>query len=220
MLASFLANYTLQMVVFGSLILGLVSGALGCFAVLRKESLLGDAISHAALPGIAIMFLLFQSKHSLILILGAIVAGWFGTILLLLVSYNTSLKRDAILGIVLSVFFGFGLVLLSYIQRLPIANKADLSTYLFGNASTILLSDIVVMGSLGVVVLLLLTLFWKEFKVMTFDRDFSRSLGFPTKRLDVLLTTLIVVAIVIGLQMVGVVLMSAMIIAPSDRSAI
>ena len=214
-LGDLMANYTLRVVVLGSLILGLVSGALGTFAVLRKESLLGDAISHAALPGIAIAFLLFKTKHTLVLVLGATVAGWLGTILLLVVIYNTTLKRDAILGIVLSVFFGFGLVLLSVIQRLPIENKAGLTTYLFGNASTLLGSDVWVMTCLGVLVLIILYYFWKEFKVMTFDRDFSLAMGLPIKRLDVLLTTLIVIAIVIGLQMVGVVLMSAMLIAPA-----
>lgn len=212
---SFFTDYTLRTILLGSLVLGIVSGALGSFAVLRKESLLGDAISHAALPGIILAFLILQSKQSFWLLLGATLSGWCGTILLLLVSYNTTLKRDAILGIVLSVFFGFGLVLLTFVQRLPIPNKAGLDTFLYGNASTLLASDVVVMSVLGFIALAVLMVFWKEFKAMTFDRDFSKSLGIPIKRLDILLTTLVVVAIVIGLQMVGVVLMSAMIIAPA-----
>ncbi len=214
-MVSFFTDYTLRTIILGSLVLGIVSGALGSFAVLRKESLLGDAISHAALPGIALSFLIIQSKHSFWLLLGAMISGWCGTILLLLVSYNTTLKRDAILGIVLSVFFGFGLVLMTFIQRLPIPNKAGLGTFLFGNASTLLAGDVIVMGVLGFIAVGILLLIWKEIKVMTFDRDFATSLGIPIKRLDVLLTTLVVIAIVIGLQMVGVVLMSAMIIAPA-----
>ena len=208
-------DYTLTLVLLGSSLLGIVAGMLGCFALLRKQSLLGDAISHAALPGVALAFMLTLSKNPLVLVLGAVIAGWLGTLLVLVITRNTKLKEDAALGIVLSVFFGLGIVLLTLIQNHPSANKAGLDTFLFGNASTLLKNDIVVMAVLGGIVLLLLALFWKEFKLLTFDRDFSASVGYPTKSLDVLLMTLIVVAIVIGLQTVGVVLMSAMLVAPA-----
>jgi len=208
-------DYTFFTICIGTSLLGFVSGALGCFAVLRKQSLLGDAISHASLPGVALVFLLTLSKNPLLLIIGAIVAGWIGTLLVMVIVKNTVIKEDSALGIILSVFFGFGLVLLTIIQKHPTANQAGLSKYLFGNASTLLKEDIYIMLYFGSAVLILLFLFWKEFKILSFDSDFAKSLGYPVKRIEVLLTTLIVIAIVIGLQAVGVVLMSAMIIAPA-----
>ena len=215
MIPDFLSDYTLRTVALGAAALGLVSGSLGSFAVLRKQSLLGDAISHAALPGIALAFLLTGSKASLVLVLGAAIAGWTGTLLVMRVVDTTRVKEDAALGIVLSVFFGFGLVLLTYIQKLPDASQAGLDRFLFGQAATLLWRDVVLIASLGSAALLVALLFWKEFKLLAFDRDFAASLGLPTKTLDVLLTSVLVVSIVIGLQTVGVVLMSAMVVAPA-----
>jgi len=208
-------DYTLRTVALGSAILGIVSGALGSFAVLRKQSLLGDAISHAALPGIVLAFLLTRSREPVILMLGALIAGWLATLFMLNVVNTTRIKNDSALGLVLSVFFGFGLMLLTFTQKLPDATQAGLDKFLFGQAATLLQSDVVTMGIISVIALALLMAFWKEFKLITFDPEYAASLGFPVRFLDVLLTTLLVVAIVIGLQTVGVVLMSAMIVAPA-----
>ena len=124
-------DYTLRTVALGSAVLGIVSGALGAYAVLRKQSLLGDAMSHAALPGIAIAFLLTGSKSSLVLILGAAIAGWIGTLFIMSIVRSTRIKFDSALGLVLSVFFGFGLVLLTIIQKMPDATQAGLDKFLF-----------------------------------------------------------------------------------------
>lgn len=211
-------SYTFIIVMVGASILGCVSGALGSFAVLRKQSLLGDAISHAALPGICIAFLLTYSKHPLVLIAGALCAGWIGTFLMIAITRQTSVKQDSALGIILSVFFGLGLVLLTYIQKLPTSRKAGLNNYLFGSASTLLMEDVVTMGILGGITIGLIFLLWKEFKLLSFDYDYGFSLGFPMKRIEYILTGLIVLSIVIGLQAVGVVLMSAMVIAPASAA--
>jgi manganese/zinc/iron transport system permease protein len=208
-------DYTFQVVALGTAILGVVSGALGSFAVLRKQSLIGDAMSHAALPGIVLAFILFRSKTPIVLMGGAIIAGWIGTLALMGIVQNTRIKQDSALGFVLSVFFGFGLVLLTFVQRLPDARQAGLDRFLFGQAASMLEGDVISMAVLGGIALLLLGLFWKEFKLLSFDLEFGSSLGFPMRALDILLTTLMVVAIVIGLQSVGVVLMSAMIVAPA-----
>jgi manganese/zinc/iron transport system permease protein len=208
-------DYTLQVVALGAAILGIVSGALGCFAVLRKQSLIGDAISHAALPGIVLAFMIFRSKAPLLLMLGAILAGWAGTAVVMGVVRNTRIKQDSALGFVLSVFFGFGLVLLTFVQKMPDARQAGLDRFLFGQAATMLEGDVITMAALGGVALLLMGLFWKELKLLSFDVEFGASLGFPMRALDILLTSLLVVAIVIGLQSVGVVLMSAMLVAPA-----
>jgi len=214
MLQELLTDYTLRTVALGAGLLGLVSGALGAFAVLRRQALLGDAISHAALPGIALAFLLTGSKAPLVLVVGAALAGWLGAALITSVTERTKVTYDSALGIMLSVFFGIGLVLLTYIQRMPAANQAGLDSFLFGQAAALVARDVQTIGLLGALVLLLLAIFWKEFKLLSFDAEFAGTLGFPVARLDHLLTGLLVVAIVIGLQTVGVVLMSAMIVAP------
>ena len=208
-------DYTLMIVAIGAALLGAVSGALGTYAVLRRQSLLGDAISHAALPGIAIAFLLTGSKTPLILVLGAAIAGWLGTLLIMSIVRMTRIKYDSALGVVLSTFFGFGLVLHTFIQRTGNANQAGLDTFLFGQAATILERDIVTMGILGGVAILITVIFWKELKLLIFDEGFAASLGFSTRALDILLTSLLVIAIVLGLQAVGAVLMSAMLVAPA-----
>jgi manganese/zinc/iron transport system permease protein len=208
-------DYTLRTVAMGSAMLGLVSGVLGAFAVLRRQSLLGDAISHAALPGIVLAFLLTGSRLPLVLVIGAAIAGWIGTLAVMLVVRNTRIKEDAALGIVLAVFFGFGMLLLTFVQKLPDAGQAGLDKFLFGQAATLIESDVLTMAGLGVPALVLVALLWKEFKLLSFDPAFAGSLGLPTGVLEVILTSLIVIAIVVGLQTVGVVLMSAMIVAPA-----
>ena len=207
--------YTLVKLALGVGVLGVVSGALGCFAVLRKQSLLGDAISHAALPGIALAFLLTQSKEPLLLLFGAAAAGWLGTLLVTGIVAGSRVKYDSALGLVMSVFYGLGVVLLTFIQRLPTASKAGLDKVLLGQTAGTLERDVLTAAGLGALVLLVLLLAWKELKLLSFDPDFGASLGFPMRLLDVLFLTLLVAAIVLGLQTVGVVLMSAMIVAPA-----
>lgn len=214
-LADLFTDHTLRTVALGAGALGATAGALGSFAVLRRQSLLGDAISHAALPGIALAFLLTGSKAPLVLVLGAAIAGWLGTLLVMQVVDRTRVKSDAALGIVLSVFFGFGLVLLTWVQQRPDASQAGLDRFLFGQAATLLRSDVRTIALLGGGAVAVAALFWKEFKLLAFDRDFGATLGFPMGTVDVLLTTVLVVSIVIGLQTVGVVLMSAMVVAPA-----
>jgi len=208
-------DYTLQIVVLGAATLGATAGALGTYAVLRGQSLLGDAIAHAALPGIILAFLLTGTKAPFALVLGAGLAGWVGTLVVMQVTRQSRIPFDGALGIVLSVFFGFGLVLLTYAQRLPDANQAGLTNYLFGQAAALLVSDVQVMAVLALIALGTSMLLWKEFKILVFDPDFAATVGYPVQRLDIFMTTLLVVAIVIGLQTVGVVLMSALLIAPA-----
>jgi manganese/zinc/iron transport system permease protein len=209
-----LFDYTLRTVALGALSLGIVSGALGAFAVLRRQSLLGDAMSHAALPGVVLAFMLTRSKAPLTLILGAAIAGWLGTLLMMAIVRHTRIKEDSALGFILSIFFGFGLMLLTFAQRLGDARQAGLDTFLFGQAAAMLVSDVITIAVLGGLALLVMVVFWKEFKLLSFDRDFGASLGFRMGAMDILLTTLLVIAIVIGLQAVGVVLMSALVVAP------
>ncbi|MDQ3771007.1 MAG: metal ABC transporter permease [Actinomycetota bacterium] len=207
-------DYTLRTVAMGAAILGIVSGVLGSFTVLRQQSLLGDAISHAALPGIVLAFLLTGSSEPLPLVLGAGIAGWIGTLCVRAIVRNTRIKNDGALGLVLSVFFGIGLMLLTYTQARPDASQAGLDKFLFGQAAALLQDDVITMAVLGGIAIVAVMLFWKEFKLLSFDSEYGRSLGFRMGAVDILLTTLVVIAIVIGLRTVGVVLMSAMVVAP------
>nr|WP_321243098.1 metal ABC transporter permease [uncultured Psychroserpens sp.] len=208
-------DYTLRTITLGTAILGAVTGMLGSFAVLRKQSLLGDAISHAALPGIAISFLITGAKDSNTLLLGALVSGLIGTFWIRGIVTKTHLKSDTALGLILSLFFGFGMLLLTFIQKQPNANQAGLDKYLFGQAATLVESDVWMMAIVTGICLFVLLLFWKEFKILLFDKDYAKTLGFNTKAIDILITSFIVLAIVLGLQTVGVVLMSAMLLAPA-----
>ncbi|PWH83772.1 zinc transporter [Algibacter marinivivus] len=208
-------DYTLRTITLGTAILGAVTGMLGSFAVLRKQSLLGDAISHAALPGIAIAFLITGAKDSNVLLLGALISGLIGTFWIRGIISKTHLKSDTALGLILSLFFGFGMLLLTFIQKQPNANQAGLDKYLFGQAATLVESDVWMMAIVTGICLFVLLLFWKEFKILLFDADYTKTLGFNTKLIDILITSFIVLAIVLGLQTVGVVLMSAMLLAPA-----
>jgi manganese/zinc/iron transport system permease protein len=215
LIADLFSDYTLRTVALGSAVIGVVSGVLGSFAVLRRQSLLGDAISHAALPGIVVAYLLTGSKSSLVLVAGAAAAGWLGTLVVMSIVRASRIKSDSALGIVLSVFFGVGLVLLTFLQRRPDANQAGLDKFLFGQAAALVQSDVITMAVLGGAALVVVGLLYKEFKLLAFDPAFGASLGFQMRVLDVALTSLLVVAIVLGLQTVGVVLMSAMVVAPA-----
>lgn len=206
-------DYTFQIVAIGTGMLGLLSGVVGTFANLRKESLLGDALSHAALPGIVIAFMIIGYKEWLILLLGATISGILATGIIRWMS-GKEIKLDNALSLILSSFFGLGLVLLTETQKWPNANQAGLDNFIYGQASAMLQRDVIVIALVGVVILAIIFLFWKEFKLFTFDREYAEVKGFNTKLLQFLLSTMLVVVIILGLESVGVILMSALLIAP------
>jgi manganese/zinc/iron transport system permease protein len=131
------------------------------------------------------------------------------------ITKRTHLKSDTALGLILSIFFGFGMLLLTYIQKLPNANQSGLDKFLFGQAATLLARDVWFMASVTFICFVVMLLFWKEFKILLFDADYAKTLGFNIQLIDILITSFIVIAIVLGLQTVGVVLMSAMLLAPA-----
>lgn len=214
-ISAMLTDYTFQTVALGSALLGVISGVLGSFAVLRRQSLLGDGISHAALPGVVLAFLLTGSKNTETLLLGALATGFLATMLIAAIVRHSRVKFDGALALVMSVFFGLGMVLLTWAQKFPNANQAGLKRFIFGQASTLLQRDVVLMSVCGAILLTVIVLFWKEFKLFTFDAEFAGTMGFSTGKLNMLLSFLIVIGIIIGLQTVGVVLMSAMLITPA-----
>ncbi|MDN6297069.1 MAG: metal ABC transporter permease [Halomonas sp.] len=210
-----LGDYTFQNVVMGAALLGIISGTLGSFAVLRGQSLLGDAISHAALPGVCLGFIIAGSRHMGSIIVGAMITGGLAALLMLALTRMSRLKTDAALGTCLSLFFAVGVVLLTFIQGMNNASQGGLDAFLFGQAAATLRSDVWFMGGITLAALIMLAALWKQAKLVTFDPEFARSLGMPVTLIDVMLTTMITLAVVVGLQMVGVVLMAAMIVAPA-----
>lgn len=215
LLYELVTDYTLRTVALGAALLGMVGGSLGSYAVLRRRSLIGDAVAHAALPGIAGAFLLTGSMNPLVLMLGAATTGLAAALLVETTAHTTRVPYDSALALMLSAFFGLGLVLMTYLQRHAGASQAGLDAFLFGQAAALVTRDVYVMAALGGIALVVMLLLWKELKLLSFNPDFGHSLGLPMQLLNGLLTTLIVVAIVIGLQTVGVVLMSAVLIAPA-----
>lgn len=214
-LLALLSDHTLQTVAMGTILLGVLSGTLGSFAVLRHQSLLGDMLSHAALPGVALGFIIAGGRHMPSMLLGALATGLAATLLMTLMHRHSRLKLDAILGSLLSVFFAVGVVLLTWIQNNFGAAQAGLDTFLFGQAAAMLRSDVLLMGMVTAVVVIVLTVMWKELKVVTFDPLFAHTLGLRVPLIEGLLLVLVALAVVMGLQMVGVVLMASMVIAPA-----
>ncbi|MBX9628813.1 MAG: metal ABC transporter permease, partial [Gemmataceae bacterium] len=210
-----LADSGLRTVAAGTALLGATAGAVGAFAVLRRQSLQGDVVSHAALPGLAAAFLL-GGREPAWLVLGAAVSGWLALVLVGVVGRRSRVPVDAALGGALAVFFGLGLVLMTYAQRhVGDYSRHPLDRYLFGQAAFLRDADLWVIGGLGAAALVLLAALWKEFKLLAFDPDYAAAVGFRVRLLDLLLTTLTVTAVVIGLKAVGVVLMTALLVAPA-----
>jgi manganese/zinc/iron transport system permease protein len=202
-------------VLFALAIIGATSGALGCFAVLRRQSLLGDTLAHAALPGVCLAYLLTETKTPLVLLMGALATGLLGTLLVLSLLRNSRLKQDAALGLVLSTFFGLGIVLLTFLQNRPDAGQSGLDHFIYGQAAYLIHEHVVTMLWFGSAVLLVLILLYKEFKLLSFDSEYATTLGFPRRWLEVILSLLIVIGVMISLRAVGVVLTVALLIAPA-----
>lgn len=202
-------------ILFGCMLLGLGSGVLGSFAYLRKQSLMGDALAHAALPGICIAFLVTGTKSGGGFLVGAALSGLLATFAIGFITRHSRIKQDSALGIVLSVFFGFGIMLLTWIQHGASGNQSGLDKFLFGQAAALVAEDVRTMAVVSLVLIGLCALLFKEFKLLSFDPGFARGIGLPVAFLDQLLMLLIVVAVVVGIQAVGVVLMAALLITPA-----
>jgi manganese/zinc/iron transport system permease protein len=212
---STLGGHTGLTVVAGSALIGMVAGVLGAFALLRRQSLLGDTLSHAALPGVCAGFLLAGARDPLAILAGALGAGMLAALAVTAIPRVSRLKPDAAMAIVLSGFFAVGVVLLSVVQGLATGAQAGLADFLFGQAAAILRGDLIVMGAVAALCLGLVALGWKECGIVAFDPDLARVQGIPAGAVQAGLTALMALAIVVGLQVVGVVLMVALLIAPA-----
>ncbi|WP_245851098.1 metal ABC transporter permease [Paenibacillus herberti] len=214
-LAALATDPNLRWIALGCMLLGLSSGMIGCFAYLRRQSLMGDTIAHTALPGICVAFLLTGVKSLPVFMLGAIVAGIAGTLAIRVITARSRIKADAAMGIVLSSFFGIGIVLLTMIQHSGDGSQSGLDKFLFGQAASMVGSDVQLMAGVSLLLTFVCTLLFKEFKLLAFDPAFAKGSGFSTSLLDFIMQALVVTAVVAGIQAVGVVLVAALLITPA-----
>ncbi|MEL6584950.1 MAG: metal ABC transporter permease [Pseudomonadota bacterium] len=216
----FFGNHIFRMVFFGTTVIGVVAGALGAFAYLRKQSLISDVIGHAALPGALLAFLMavmvfgVNGRSMLLLVIGAVVTGTLAALFANIVAAQTKIAIDTAMAISMTTFFGFGMLLLRFIANAPLPGKGGIEDYLFGNAASITQADLITSIAVGAAALAVMLVFWKEFALRTFDPVLSNMLGFRARIIDTLMFSTIVVAIVIGVKAVGFVLMVAFVVTP------
>ncbi|WP_164985239.1 metal ABC transporter permease [Ammoniphilus sp. CFH 90114] len=208
-------NPNASWVITGCLLLGLSSGVLGCFALFKKYSLMGDAVAHAALPGICLAYMLYGTKSIGLFMIGASLAGLLGALCIGQISAHTKIKPDTAMAVILTGFFGIGIVLLTKISQSGNASQSGLDAFLFGKAASLVGIDVQVISVVAFILLAVTFFLFKELKLLCFDPQFGKGIGLPMGALNTLLMLMIVLAVVIGLQAVGVVLMAAMLIIPS-----
>ena len=205
-------------VLLGTLILGFTCGIAGVLVVLSKKTLIVDAVSHSVLPGICIGFLFTGVKNPIYIITGGIISGGVAVYLVDWISRISRIKKDASIAITLSVLFSAGVILLNIIQHSGNSNQSGLTDFLFGKAATIIESDLYVFGAIGAIVILIIILFHQHFKIALFDIGFAKTIGLNEKLIQSLVSALIIISTAIGIQTVGIILMSALIITPASSA--
>lgn len=215
-----LRDYNTRVVLTGTTLLGFAAGVLGCFTLLRKRALMGDALSHATLPGIGLAFMFSvlaggSGKALPVLLAGAAASGALGLVTILAVRNLTRLKEDTALGIVLSVFFGAGVAVLGVVQRMGQGHAAGLESFIYGKTASMLASDAQLIASVAALVLIGCALLFKELRLVCFDAGYAQAQGWPTVLLDAAMMALVIVVTVIGLQAVGLILIIALLIIPA-----
>ena len=215
-----LTDYSVQIVLLGVILMGMGCGLMGGFVVTRKLSLFGDTLSHAVLPGVAVGFIFSQSKNSFSILMGAMIAGFLGVFLISLIKKTTKVRLDSALGLVLSGFYAVGICLLTRIQKMEFGNQSGIDRYLFGQITGLSTADVLGMGISCILILLLTFLLYKEMLVTGFDPGFARSVGIPVDLLQYILWMLLAFSVITSLQVVGVILVSALLIIPAATASI
>lgn len=215
-----LTDYNTRIVIIGTTLLGAAAGMVGSFTLLRKRSLMGDALSHATLPGIALAFILaptfgLDGKSLGVLLFGATLSGLLGVVVILAIRSQTRLKEDTALGAVLSVFFGAGVALLGVIQKMNQGHAAGLESFILGKTATMSSTDLQLIFVAGAICVGGCILCFKELKLLCFDDVYAGSRGYRVLWIDILLMGLVVVVTIVGLQAVGLILVIALLVIPA-----
>ncbi|MCE8553319.1 metal ABC transporter permease [Ruegeria pomeroyi] len=212
-------GYNATLVAVGATLLGISAGATGTFLFLRKRALVSDAISHATLPGICLAFLLMvalggDGRNLPGLLAGSALSAWVGLLCLNWLTRSTRLAEDAAIGAVLSVFFGFGIVLLTVIQTLGAGRQAGLEGFLLGSTAGMLWNDALVIALGGAGALALILLIRRPMTLVAFDPEYAAARGVPVHRIDLAMMGLVMAVTVVGLKIVGLILIVALLIIP------
>lgn len=202
-------------VMAGSMLVCGMSALIGVFGFLRKRSLLADVVAHAVLPGIALAFMISGSRSTLPLLVGGALSGALAAWLVDVVVDHSKLKPDAAIALNTSVFFGVGITLLTRIQHSGVGNQAGLDRFLFGKAASMQQSEVALYALILLIMVLMVGFFYRGFKLIAFDESYARSLGYPVGFLKLLLMFLTVLIVTAGVQSVGVVLMTALLVSPA-----
>ncbi len=195
-------------------LLGFITGIMGCISYIKKQTLLADAVAHATLPGIALAFLIVPNASIPSLIIGGTITGLLGALLVSHLSNKLPLKKDAIIGTILAVFLGIGLVAMTCIQKTSNARQACLNKFLYGNASLMLLDDLYFIAAISAILLISIVIMLPTYKARLFDTSFAEVTAIASSRFDTLFTLLYVSIIATGIQTVGIILISSMLICP------
>ncbi|BAQ64033.1 metal ABC transporter permease [Geminocystis sp. NIES-3709] len=193
-----------------AVVVGVICAVVGSYLMVQRLALLGDAISHSVLPGLAIAFIL-----GINIFIGAFIAGLISTVCINIIRNNSKIKEDAAMGIVFSAFFALGVTLITVVQK---ENKIDLNHFLFGNILGVSLTEVRDTIIIAIFVLLIVFLFYKELLFYTFDKLGAESVGLPIKWLDTALMILIGLTIVASLKAVGVILVLSLLITPPSTA--
>jgi len=212
-------GYNATLVTIGAALLGISAGVTGTFLFLRKRALVSDAISHATLPGVGLAFIAMvalggDGRWLPGLLIGSALTAWLGLLCVGWLTRRTRLAEDAAIGAVLSVFFGFGIVLLTLIQTIGSGRQAGLDSFLLGSTAGMLWSDAVVIAVGGAMTLVLVILLHRPMTLVSFDPDYATARGIAVGRIDLAMMGLVMAVTVVGLKIVGMILIVALLIIP------
>lgn len=213
-------GYNATLVTLGASLLGAAAGMAGTFLYLRKNALISDAISHATLPGLGFAFLVafgfgIDGRQLLILLSGSALSAALGLYFVNWLTRETRLTQDTAIGCVLSVFFAFGVVLLTIIQVIPAGRKAGLESFLLGSTAGMLYSDALLILILSIITALVLFVFLRPIKLVVFDQGYSETLGISVRRVDFIILMVTLAVTVLGMKIVGLILIVALLIIPA-----
>ena len=215
----FQLGYNASLVTLGAALLGIVAGVAGTFLFLRKRALVSDAISHATLPGVGLAFIVMvalggDGRALLGLMLGAAVSAGVGLLCVQGLTRRTRLGEDAAIGAVLSVFFGFGVVILTVVQSMNAGRQAGLEGFLLGSTAGMLRSEAALLAVSAALVLGLVLLLRRPLTLAAFDPGFAQATGWRPERVDLAMMGIVLLVTVVGLKVVGLILIVALLIVP------
>lgn len=212
-------GYNATLVAVGATLLGVSAGVTGTFLFLRKRALVSDAISHATLPGVCLAFMVLvafggDGRNLIGLLAGSAISAWIGLLCMNWLTRRTRLAEDAAIGAILSVFFGFGIVLLTVIQTMGVGRQAGLEGFLLGSTAGMLWADALIIAIGGAATLVLVMIIRRPMTMVAFDPEYAAARGLPVHRIDLAMMGLVMAVTVVGLKIVGLILIVALLIIP------